>query len=561
MVKEEWLEVRVMEQLIERPGEGIIKKIKKARDKDEEVIKVVEEIKKAGVKTLRDEEWQIEEGLVLKEGRVYVLKNEKLRVEIIQLHHDMLIAGHEGQWKIVELVTRNYWWSGVTKEVKRYVKGCDQCQRMKNRAEMPAGKLRPNQVPERLWQHISVDFIMKLLVSKGHDSILVVCNRFSKMSHFVAATEKTMAEGLAKLFRDNVWKLHGLPESMISDRGPQFAAGMTKELNKMLGIETKLSTAYHPETNEQMERTNQELEQYLRMYVNYRQNNWAEWLTMVEFAFNNKVYTATKMSPFQVNYGREPRMGFDVRKKEKNEKAEEFVKEMKERHEEARAALVKVQEEIKRQADRSRKEMEEYRVGDKILISTKDFLMELMKRVTKKLTEKFIGPYVVKKIVQENAVELELPASLRIHPVFNVRRIVKYREQVEGQKKILPPPVEVAGEKEYEVEEILDRQERRGKTKYLVKWKGYTAEENTWKGLENLKNVMKKIEEFEKGRFEEEIQRIKMKKGKEMKLNLKAEEFKRGKLPGRYIAKLLYGWDNKKFDEEYLKKLERNWNR
>jgi len=205
--------------------------------------------------------------------------------------------------------------------------------------------------------------------------------------------------------------------------------------------------------------------------------------------------------------------------------------------------------------------VEEYRVEDKVLISTKDFSMELMKRATKKLTEKFIGPYVVRKIVLENAVELELPASLRIHPVVNMRRIVKYREQVEGQKKIPPPPVEVDGEKEYEVEKILDRQERKGKTKYLVKWKGYTAEENTWEGIENLKNAMEKVEEFKKERFEKEIQRIRLKKGKEIKLNLKAEEFKRGELPGRYMAKLLYGWDDKKFDEEYLKKLKRNWNR
>jgi len=214
---------------------------------------------------------------------------------------------------------------------------------------------------------------------------------------------------------------------------------------------------------------------------------------------------ATKLSPFQVNYEREPRMGFDIRKKRKNEKAEEFVREMKEKHEEARAALVRSQEEMKRQADRSRKEAEEYRVDDKVLISTKDFSMELIKRATKKLTEKFIGPYVVRKIVSENVVELELLALLRIHPVVNVRRIVKYQKQVKGQKKIPPPPVEVASEKKYEVEEILDRQERRGKTKYLVKWKGYTAEKNTWEGLENLKNVTEKIEEFEKGRFKEEI--------------------------------------------------------
>jgi len=153
---------------------------------------------------------------------------------------------------------------------------------------------------------------------------------------------------------------------------------------------------------------------------------------MAEFAFNNKVHTATKMSPFQTNYGREPRMGFDIRKKRKNVKAEEFAREMKDRHEKARSVLVKSQEEMKRQADRSRKEAEEYKVGDEVLISMKDYSMELMKRATKNLMEDFIGPYVVRKIVSENVVELELPASLRIHPIVNVRRIVKYREQVEG---------------------------------------------------------------------------------------------------------------------------------
>jgi len=175
--------------------------------------------------------------------------------------------------------------------------------------------------------------------------------------------------------------------------------------------------------------------------------------------------------------------------------------------------------------------------------------MELMKKAMKKLTEKFIGPYVVRKIVSENVVELELPVSLKIHPVVNVRRIVKYREQVEEQKKIPPPPVKVASEKEYEVEEILDRQERKGKMRYLVKWKGYTAEENTWEGLENLKNAMEKVEEFEKERFEEEIQKIRLKKGKEIKLNPEAEEFKRRELPGRYTVKLLYRWDDKKLEK------------
>jgi len=136
--------------LIEEVEEDIIEKIKKSEAKDDEVIKAVEEMKKTGVKVLRNEEWQIEKDLVLKEGKIYVLRDEKLRLEIIQLHHNMPIAGHGKQWKTVELITRNYWWPGVTKEVKQYIKGYDQCQKMKNRAEMPVGKLRPNEVLERL---------------------------------------------------------------------------------------------------------------------------------------------------------------------------------------------------------------------------------------------------------------------------------------------------------------------------------------------------------------------------------------------------------------------------
>jgi len=211
-----------------------------------------------------------------KEGKVYVPKDEKLRAEIIRLYHDAPIGGHGGQWKMVELVTRNFWWPGITKEVKRYVEGYDACQRNKNCTEQPAGKLMPNSIPEKPWTHISADFITKLSLAQGYDSILVVVDRLTKMVHFIPTTEKTLAEGLARLFRDNVWKLHGLPESIISDRGPQFAAGLMKELNEMLGIKSKLSTAFHPQTDGQTERVNQELEQYLRMFIDHRQEQWPE---------------------------------------------------------------------------------------------------------------------------------------------------------------------------------------------------------------------------------------------------------------------------------------------
>ena len=143
------------------------------------------------------------------------------------------------------MVTRNYWWPGVTRDVGRYVEGCNLCQRMKNRTEEVAEKLKLSKVLEKPWTHLIVNFITKLLVVAGKDAILVVCDRLSKMTHFVATTEETSAKGLARLFRDNVWKLHGLPESVVSDRGPQFAVELTKELNKMLGIETRLSIMFH----------------------------------------------------------------------------------------------------------------------------------------------------------------------------------------------------------------------------------------------------------------------------------------------------------------------------
>ena len=175
-----------------------------------------------------------------KERKVYVPKNEKLRAEIIRLHHNMPVREHGRQWKTVELVTRNFWWPGITKERKWYMEGCDVCQWNKNHTEQPAGKLMPNSIPERPWTHISADFITKLLLVQRYDSILVVVDWLAKMVHFIPTTERMMVEGLVRLFRDNMWKLHSLPKSIISDREPQFAAGIMRELNKMLGTKSKM---------------------------------------------------------------------------------------------------------------------------------------------------------------------------------------------------------------------------------------------------------------------------------------------------------------------------------
>jgi len=315
------------------------------------------------------------------------------------------------------------WLPEVTKEVGRYVDRCDVCQRYKNQNKAPAGKLMPNMIPEKPWSHISADFITKLPLAQGYNTILVVCDCFSKMVHFIATTEKTSAEGLAKLFQDHIWKLHGLPESIISDRGVQFAAGMMKELNNLLGIQTKLSTAYHPQTDGQMERINQKLEQYLRVFIDHRQEQWPDWLGTAEFAYNNKIHTTTKILPFKANYGQDPRMGFEGRRKRKYEVVGKFVERIKKIQEEAKAALGKVQEEMKKFVNRRQREEEEYRVGNLVLLSTKDLKWQIKGRRSEKLTEHFVGPYKVKEIVSSNTIELELPKFIRIYPVVNISRV------------------------------------------------------------------------------------------------------------------------------------------
>jgi len=416
---------------------------------------------------------------------------------------------------------------------------------MKNRTEEPAGKLKLSEVPQKMWMHLTVDFITRLPVVAGKDAILVVCDRMSKMTHFVATTEGTSAEGLARLFQDNVWKLHRLPESVMSDRRPQFVAELTRELNRMLGIKTKLLMAFHPQTDGQTERMNQELEQYLWFFIEHRQKDWPEWLVAAEFAVNNKVHTATKVSPFIANYEKELRMGGDIRRKGKVESATVFVERMKKVHKEAEAALRKTQEEMKRYADRGRKETEVWKKGNRVLLSTKDLVFK--ERPTKKLTERYMEPYAIEEVVLSNAVKLQLPSSMRIHLVINISQIVRYKEQVKGQKKKEGKPIEVEGVEEWKVEKILNKKKIRGVVKYLIWWKGFMVEGDTWERRENLKNAEELIKKFEQEGIE-----VRRQEGE-------VEEYRRMELLGKYMVKLLYGWNDQKFEEEYLSKLEKNW--
>ena len=212
--------------------------------------------------------------------------------------------------------------------------------------------------------------------------------------------------------------------------------------------------------------------------MEHRQKDWPEWLASAEFAVNNKVHTATKVLPFMANYGKEVRMGGNIRKKGKVESAMEFVERIKKIHEEVEAALKKTQEEMKRYADRSRKEMEKWKKGDRVLLSIKDLVFK--ERLVRKLMERYIGPYVIEEVVSTNMVKLQLPSSMRIHPVVNVSQIVWYKEQVRGQKKEEGKPVKVEGVEEWKVEKVLNKKKMREVEKYLVRWKGFTAEGDTW---------------------------------------------------------------------------------
>jgi len=329
---------------------------------------------------------------------------------------------------------------------------------------------------------------------------------------------------------------------------------MIKELNNLLEIQTKLSTAYYPQMDGQMERINQELEQYLRVFIDHRQEQWPDWLGTAEFAYNNKIHVATKTSPFKANYGQDPRMGFEGRRKGKYEAVGKFIEKMKKIQKEAKAALGKAQEEMKKFGDRRQGKGEEYKVGDLVLLSMKDLKWQMKGRRSEKLTEHFVGPYKVKGIVSSNAIELELPNSIKIHPVVNVSRVRLYKSQVKGQKRIPPKPVIIKGEEEFEVEKILNKRTVREKEKFLVRWKGYVVGEDTWKNRENLENAKELVEEFER-EHGEEVEELRRQEQEEEEKEFSQE------LPREFTAKLLYGWRRRRYKREREKRWDENWYR
>jgi len=355
-----------------------------------------------------------------------------------------------------------------------------------------------------------MDLITHLLKTRsGYDAIIVFVDRLSKMVHFQPMTTTATAPDIAKLFFGTIFRLHGMPSIIVSDRNPRFTSLFWKALFKCLGTRLTMSTAFHPETDGQTERNNRTLEQILRIFVNYKQNDWDQHLIAAEFAYNNAKQASTGMSPFYLASGQDlitPASLLQPSALDTNvHSTNEFVEHMSTLIKMASEHLAEAQQRQAKYADTKRREVT-FQVGDKVLLSAKNISVDTQaRRPSKKLQPRFIGLYEVIQVISPVTYKLKLPETLTIHPVFHVSLLKAYQKNLqEFEDRVIKPPPPVItseGHEEFEVEKILDRRMRRrgnnSTVEYLVKWKGYSDYDATWEPVSNLKNADEAVEEFE----------------------------------------------------------------
>lgn len=408
------------------------------------------------------------------------------KAKIIQERHDQKLAGHPGVSKTIELITRDFKWPGMRKDVQRYVDNCDICKKAKHGRHKPYGLLQSPEVPNTTWESIAMDFIVKLPKSKDpltgteYDSIFVIIDRLSGYGHFVPYIEATDSEAMAYTILRTVFAQHGTPSEIISDRGTMFRSNFWQSLTDQLGIKHKLSTAFHPQTDGQTERTNQTLEQYLRCYTNYQQDNWVSLLPTAQFAYNNAP-GPTGISPFYANYGKHPRIDRENRElRPIAEKAQIKVEEIKSLHEMLKEELQKIRQENAVRANKKRSEGPDFEEGEMVYLLRKNIKT---KRPSDKLDHTKLGPYEIIEKLGPVTFRLKLPKRMRIHDVFH--KSLLETAPVNAQ----PSYVEIDEEfekQEYEVEEIRGHRKRGRGSQYLVKWADYDESENTWEPGGNL---------------------------------------------------------------------------
>jgi transposase InsO family protein len=275
---------------------GLRRRIIQSSAREAEVLKALDELRNDGLRKLADGtiEWEEQDGLVRYRGRVYVPADPELRRDIVRTCHNTKLVGHPGEQGTLELVSRHYWWPGITTFVKSYVSGCKECNRIKSVRRTTRTPVHAHTVPGEPWETWLTDHIVELPPSSGHNAIMVVQDYKTKQVHFVACDTTMTTEDEADIHVDWVFRLHGLPRRVISDQGSLYTSKVMRAIYKRLGIKANFSTAFHPQTDSQTERVNQELETFLRAFVNWRQDDWASMLPMAEFAYNSRVHSATK---------------------------------------------------------------------------------------------------------------------------------------------------------------------------------------------------------------------------------------------------------------------------
>ncbi|KAE8734320.1 hypothetical protein F3Y22_tig00000773pilonHSYRG00160 [Hibiscus syriacus] len=448
----------------------------------------------------------LEGGLLYARGhRLYVPQFEGLRKELMKECHDSKWAGHPGIHRTLALITDHYYWPHMGDDVEAYVKTCLVCQQDKIEQKKPAGLLQPLPIPERPWESLSMDFIVGLPVTDGFSSIMVVIDRFSKYGTFIPASKVCPAEEAARLFLKHVVKYWGVPKTIISDRDTRFTGRFWKELFKLMGSSLNFSTSVHPQTDGQTERVNALVETYLRHYVSATQRDWPKLLDIAQFSYNLQRSEATNQSPFEIVTGQQPLTPNAIATgyKGPNPTAYQFAKEWQEQHELARACLHKAGKRTKKWADRKRRDVN-FEVGDLVLAKLSGILRN---PYHKGLVRRYEGPFKVLKRVGTMAYRLELPPTIKAHPVFHVSLLKPYhqdREELDrGKSHRAPVGVKVSYEKEVEAihaERAVHRVGHRPRHEYLVQWKGLPESEGSWEPSEDLWQFRDKIDQFHSSR-------------------------------------------------------------
>ncbi|KAJ9515073.1 hypothetical protein QJQ45_012601 [Haematococcus lacustris] len=356
--------------------------------------------------------------------KVVVPNDSELRNHILHEMHDAVYSGHVGISKTLERVSRVFWWNTMRADVRYYVSTCDACQRDKASTLKPGGLLNPLSIPDYRWESVSMDFITKLPSgSHGYDAICVFVDRLSKMVHFVPCREDLKARRFAQLFIDHVYKLHGMPAELISDRGSLFTSVFWREVMRRCGSKLALSSSYHPQSDGQTERYNRVLEEMLRHYISPTQSDWPDYLPLAEFAVNNSWQESIQSTPCLVNTGQSPvTVGLrDLPYGGRCPSAHAFTRWWQDAVANARKCMAAAQSRQAAYANKARRDVE-YKVGQKVLLSTKN--LKLQPGKARKLIPRYVGPFEILLLVGAVAVKLDLPASMsRLHPVFHVSLI------------------------------------------------------------------------------------------------------------------------------------------